>query len=317
MFFISENNSQVKVILYGTTLSCLGGFIFFIGHRMINESKNKILIEEQEKKKNEESKQNEIIKAKLIKVDQLALQLSEVQKIKIIDISDFKKIIIDNEKSIIYKGGDKQLFTFMKLDSFLQEFRKRIVGDQNDLDEGLNIEWLKSRISEEAKRKDLEKIIENIEDASAKLQGKKTKGFDSNIEKLFELGKVMKPALENQIKTMEYYRNMAVAMIVFYLNDKKIRYYEIYAAYEKLGVFDSTWQINVLNKLDNIETRLAQISNQLTELNQNFISLIESSENVASELKEINSSIMTNNMLQTITAYQTWRINKNTKTLRN
>ena len=127
----------------------------------------------------------------------------------------------------------------------------------------------------------------------------------------------MKPTLINQIRTMEYYRNMAVAMIVFYLNDNKIRYFEIYEAFEKLGVFDSTWQKNVLNKLDTIEIRLAQISNQLTELNQNFISLIESTENIISELKEINSGIITNNVLQegnnylqAITAYQVWRVKK-------
>ena len=44
----------------------------------------------------------------------------------------------------------------------------------------------------------------------------------------------MKPTLENQIKTMEFYRNMAIAMIVFYLDDKKIRYFELYEAFEKL-----------------------------------------------------------------------------------
>tara|TARA_B110000879_G_scaffold195923_1_gene265098 strand:- start:1013 stop:1474 length:462 start_codon:yes stop_codon:yes gene_type:complete len=152
---------------------------------------------------------------------------------------------------------------------------------------------------------------------SALLEGRRTKGYEANLDKLFELGNVVKPALENQTKVMEYYRNMAVAMIVFYLNDKKIRYFEIYEAFEKLGVFDSTWHKNVLNKLDNIEIRLAHINNQLTELNQNFISLVESSENIVYELKEINSSIMTNNMLQTITAYQTWRINNNTKSLKN
>ena len=84
----------------------------------------------------------------------------------------------------------------------------------------------------------------------------------------------------------------------------KIRYFEIYEAFEKLGVFDSTWQKNVLNKLDRIEFRLAQISNQLTELNQNFITLIQSSENIDAELKEIKSSIVTGNLLQGITAYQ-------------
>lgn len=251
--------------------------------------------------------------SKLIRVDKLASQLYEIQKIKIIDISNFKKIIIDNENLIINKGGDKQLFLFMRLDSFLQEFRERIVNDQNGLNDVLDIKWLKSRIIEESKRKDLEKIIENLEDGLASLDGKKTKGFDSNIEKLFDLGNVMNSVMENQIKTIEYYRNMAIAMIIFYLSDKKIRYFEIYEAFEKLGVFDSTWQKNVLNKLESIDNRLAKINNQLTELNQNFISLVQSSENIASELKEINSSIMTNNMLQAIIAYQTWRINKNTK----
>jgi hypothetical protein len=201
----------------------------------------------------------------------------------------------------------------MKIDSFLRDFRERILNDQVGLNNVLDIGLLKSRIKEETQRTDLDKVIENLNDASAKLEGYKTKGFDSNIDKLFDLGLAMKPVMENQITTLEYYKNLAFAMIVFYLNDKKIRYFEIYEAFEKLGVFDSTWQKNILNKLDNIEIRLAQINNQLTELNQNFISLIESNNNIVSELKEINSGIMTNNMLQAINAFQTWRINKNTR----
>ena len=204
----------------------------------------------------------------------------------------------------------------MKINTFLNDYRGKIISDQSGLKEVLDINWLKSRIKSEEKRNDLEKTSENLRDSLARIEGRKTTGFDSNVNNLFELGDLMKPSLENQIKTMEFYRNMAVVMIVFYLDDKKIRYFELYEAFEKLGVFDSTWQKNVLNKLDNIEIRLTQMSNQLTELNQNFISLSESSENIVLELKEINSSVMTNNMLQAITAYQTWRINKNTKSLR-
>ena len=114
----------------------------------------------------------------------------------------------------------------MKIDSFLCDFRGRIVSDQTGLNDVLDINWLKSRIIEETQRKDLDKIIENLSDTSAKLDGRRTKGFDANVDKLFELGKVMQPAMENQIKTMEYYRNMAVAMIIFYLNDKKIKYFD-------------------------------------------------------------------------------------------
>ena len=281
-----------------------------------NKQKAKAELEESSKKKEALKKSNLKLKSKLKKVDSLAKKLSEIQEIKIIDISDYKKIIIDNEKTILEKGGDNQLFSFMKINTFLNDYRGRIISDQSGLKEVLDINWLKSRIESEEKRNDLDKTLENLEDSLARIEGRKTTGFDSNVNNLFELGDLMRPTLENQIKTMDFYRNMAVVMIVFYLDDKKIRYFELYEAFEKLGVFDSTWQKNVLNKLDNIEIRLTQMSNQLTELNQNFISLSESSENIVLELKEINSSVMTNNMLQAITAYQTWRINKNTKSLR-
>jgi hypothetical protein len=297
----------------------VGVVLYFLIVRPLMK-KEKLKQEEEQKRKKEIIKEREVkkkeqaaIETKLKKADILGNQLSEIQKIEITDISDYKQLIVDNEKTINDKGGDKQLFSFIKIDSFLRDYKGRIVNDKNGLKEVIDINWLKSKITEESRRTGLDKIIENLEDSTARLEGKKGKGFDSNVDGLFKLGEVMRPTMENQIKTMVFYKNMAAAMVVFYLNDKKIRYFEIYEAFEKLGVFDSTWQKNVLNKLDNIEIRLAQISNQLTDLNQNFISLVESSENVVSELKEINSSIMSNNMLQAITAYQTWRINKNTK----
>lgn len=304
----------------------LGSFLIYIAYKQNLKFKEaskqesaqieeKKLAEEREKRTIDEKRK--IIKQNRLKnVDSLNIKLSEIKKIKITDVSDLKNIIIDNEKTILEKGGDNQLFSFMKINTFLNDYRGRIISDQSGLKKVLDIKWLKSRIESEEKRNDLDKITENLEDTLARMEGRKTTGFDSSVNSLFELGDLMKPSLENQIKTMEFYRNMAVVMIVFYLDDKKIRYFELYEAFEKLGVFDSTWQKNVLNKLDNIEIRLTQMSNQLTELNQNFISLSESSENIVLELKEINSSVMTNNMLQAITAYQTWRINKNTKSLR-
>lgn len=293
----------------------LGG-IGFLMIRSANKKQREIEEENKKSRKIESElniKRRKEIKEKSLKVDKLKTQLLEIQEIHISDISDYKKAIIANEKNIIDKGADNQLFLFMKIDSFLNDYRATIINDQIGLKDILDVNFIKSRIKKEINRDDLDKIIDNFSDVSAKLEGRKTKGFEANIEELFELGKVVKPTLKNQIKTMEYYRDMALAMIIFYLNDNKIRYFEIYEAFEKLGVFDSTWQKNVLNKLDRIEFRLAQISNQLTELNQNFISLIESSGNIAAELKEIKSSIVTSNLLQAITAYQSWKINKNTK----
>jgi hypothetical protein len=262
----------------------------------------------------EKNRENSIL-IKLKKADELKIKLDGVQDIKIPIITSYKNVLIENEKLITEKGGDNQLFSFLKVDTFLTDYRERIISDQSGLRDVLDIEWLKAKIKTEGERKDLDKIIENLSDASANLEGRETSGFDANVDKLFELGDKMKPSIENQIMTLDYYCNMASAMIVFYINDKKIRYFQIFEAFEKLGTFDSTWQKNVLNKLESIETRLSQINNQLTELNNNFISLVESSENVVSELKEINSGIITNNMLQAINAYQSWRVNNNTKHL--
>lgn len=279
------------------------------------EDANQKIIKEQNRIKL--LKEKEKTDSKIEKVNILSEHIEEIKKINIPKIEQYKKIIIENEIKIIDKGGEKQLYSFLKIDSFLKDYRGRIVADSEELADLFKINDLKKRIIEDSKRNDFEKVHENLQAGLAELEGKNPIGFDANLESMFKIGSIIKPAIENQIKTLEFYKNMAISMIVFYQNDKKIRYFEIYEAFEKLGVFDSSWQKNVLNKLDKIEVRLAQISDQLTDLNQNFISLIESSENIASELKEVNSSIMTNNMLQSITAYQTWKVNKNTKSLRN
>jgi len=123
--------------------------------------------------------------------------------------------------------------------------------------------------------------------------------------------------MENRMMTLNYFNEIASAMVVFYLSDKKILYFDIYEAFEKLGVFDSSWQKNVLSKLESIDKNLSALNDQLAELNSNFINLVNSSNEISEQLKQLNSKIDTNNMLQTITAFQTWRINQNIKRLSN
>ena len=121
------------------------------------------------------------------------------------------------------------------------------------------------------------------------------------------------PTFDAENRTLEYYHNIALASLTFYLNDKKTLYFEIKEGFERLGVFDSTWQKNVANKLDRIEIRLANLSNQLTELNSTFENLVENSNQVVKELKSIDESIMTNNALTAINTYMTWRVNTKLK----
>jgi hypothetical protein len=293
----------------------VGVIVFVAGlYYFINDARKKEQIEKEEKekslKKEKESNIQEASKTQssLKKADKIKLKFSRIQNLKITDISDYKEVIIKNEKNIVEKGGNDLLFSLMKIDTFLKNFRESIVDDKKFVTEDVpnEIDNLKLTISKN-----------NISSGQARTMLVMLKiEAEGKIDKLNKLSDLTLPLMESRIKNLEYYKNLGIAMITFYLNDKTIRFYEIYEAFEKLGTFDSTWQKSVSSKIDDIEARLAQISNQLTELtelNKNFISLVESSENIVSELKEMNSSIITNNMLQAITAYQTWRINKNTK----
>lgn len=282
--------------------------IYIIYYKLNEEKIKKLELEKSLKKEQElKTKKASEIQNNIEKADSIKIKLSEIQKLKIINVSDYKEVIIDNEKIIIDKGGNELLFNLLKIDTFLKEYRDSIVNDKKFLTEDVfkKIDELKLTISKNNNESGQAGHFIEISKIEAK----------NSINKLHNLSHITVPVFENRIKNLEYYKNLGIAMIVFYLNDKKIFFYEIYEAFERLGVFDSSWQKSISNKLDNIENQLAQISDQLTELNQNFTSLVESSEKIVHELKEINSSIITNNLLQAITAYQTWKINKNTKEL--
>lgn len=118
---------------------------------------------------------------------------------------------------------------------------------------------------------------------------------------------------ENRIKTLEFYQSIAGAMIMFYINEKNILYYEIFEAFEKLGVFDSTWQKIVLKKVENIENSLDEINDKMTLLNAKFSLIVNHNEKIVEELKKIESSSKTTNMIQAISLYQLWRNNKELK----
>ena len=293
----------------------LGGFPFYLtltyktGEKEF-EKIQKVYIEKQKKVNEEISKEKREIKNKVSKLDKLKVQLDNLKELKVPEVTQFKNIVQENEENITKIGGDNQLFSFLKIDSFLKDYRNRTVNDLNSIGNILDVDLLTKRIKEEGKRNDLEKISENLEDSLAKIEGRSTKGFDSNLDNLFKLGENIKPSLEHQIRTLEFYSNMATTMLVFYLSGKKINYFEIHSAFEKLGVFDSNWQKNVLNKLNKIEIRLSEISNELTRINDNFIELINSNDRITEELKNINSTLVTGNLLSSINVYQNWRISR-------
>jgi predicted histidine transporter YuiF (NhaC family) len=91
MFLTSKNNSNGTVIISGIVLLSVGVLLIYTTYNKKHKFSQEQLLSEQKKSEQRKSDQVKTIEAKFIKVDRLALQLSEIQKINIIEISDFKK----------------------------------------------------------------------------------------------------------------------------------------------------------------------------------------------------------------------------------
>jgi hypothetical protein len=103
--------------------------------------------------------------------------------------------------------------------------------------------------------------------------------------------------------------------LLFLLNNKQILYFEILEVFDKIGALDSSWQKRISEKMDRVENKLDLIIGGLLSLNNNFDRLLEKNDEILKSLETIDSSIKSNNLLQAITAYQVYKVNKNTKGL--
>ena len=249
----------------------------------------------------------------LERIDAVDQSILKIQILDVPSIDDFKTLIIENEGRIISDSNDQQLFAFLKLSSFLNDFQNQIKTDINTIPRLLKKEDLVEFVKNYDSRDDLVNIVEELSDNVAFLEGKDSRGVKNKLEQLLTLGENMENVLNAHILTLNYYHSMAQAMLIFYLNNKKIQYFEIFEAFEKMGVFDSTWEKNILAKINSIEIRLANIESQLLKLNNNFERLIDASDSILAELKNIDSTIRFNNLLTGIQTYQLYNFSKKTK----
>lgn len=307
-----------------------GFFVFGVYMIMKSiEQKKKKEKQKELKRKKKYNKLEEVNKKESLRHNQLDIlkgQVEDLDNIKVIDISEYKKFIIDNESKIAKEDNDK-LYQLLKIDTFLNDFRSRILFEISGIKSMMDIEYFKKKVTSESEE-EKKKIFSGKDDSAAELhrkmieklavlEGEGNKGFDWNFRKMISLGGTMKETLIDQNKTLEFYKNIALIMVLFLINGKKLNFYEIYESFEKMGVFDSTWQKNVLNKLGKIEIGIMHINKSLIQLNDNFQMVIESTEKINENLKSLEveiqnlkSSVDTGNLIQAISAYQVYRINK-------
>ena len=135
--------------------------------------------------------------------------------------------------------------------------------------------------------------------------------------------------LKNQVNTYEILVFHSINMLGALLSDDLITFYEIYESFDKLGIFNSSWENEVSEKLTNIGDKLNDLMYSIYTMEQNIVNNLNSLNyfiqegfsdlniSITNQLKEIDSSINTNNLLAGIQAYQLYKINTNTKSLRN
>jgi len=116
----------------------------------------------------------------------------------------------------------------------------------------------------------------------------------------------------------------SITMVQSLINNDMITFYEIYERLDQLNMFDSKHEKDIKKLLGEINNSLDDIMNEIRELGQDIVSSIgdlsfiteETGQLVQEGLDSVNSSIQTNNLLTGIQTYQMYKINQNTKSLK-
>jgi len=268
------------------------------------------------------------------KLNRLKEQLNDLAGIEINEVKEFKKLVLEKEQEIVEKGGDEKLFEFLKLDAFLNDFRNQIISDQGSivasdfskLEESIELEErYKTKSFNELDiaiwgfdspdgrpNRNLARI--NYMHSQIKLRAA-NKSLDSRLETLYTAGDLLRPSFEASIRNLNIYQSFAISSLVYYLNNNRIQYFEVYTAFEKMGVFDSSWQKSVKGTLKSIDAQLSSINSQLITLNSELANLAAANQNLGESIRTgldaLQSSVDSNTIVSGITAYQTWKLNKN------
>jgi hypothetical protein len=263
------------------------GYIFNKVHTLIEEPFNELERLKDKKRKEQErlEEKQELIKEdkrqKELKVSQTNV-LSELDKdgngeVDVIEGNDFNLLLKKHQNSIV-EVDRTYVQQFVKISSYLK-----------------------------TKEKNIQSIFNSIKDTP-------------NQEVLNEYVEILK----GEIHTYNLILFNSLNMIVSLVEDDMITFYEIHEMFDTLNMFDSKHEKDVSQRLTNIGDGLEslmyeirdmgnQISNSIQELS--YVTE-ESNQQLNEQLSEIDSTMKAGNLINAINAYQNYKINKNTKSLR-
>ena len=195
---------------------------------------------------------------------------------------DFMKIVKKHQKKII-KEDKKHIQEFVKLSNYLN-----------------------------TKRENIQKIFNSFNDVSE----------ISQLEEYSEL-------LKDQIHVYELFLLHSLSMVTSLVEDDYITFYEIYECFDKLNIFNSNWENEVSDKLQDIGDGIHNLIYSIEKMEKNIVSQISNltyvtqksfkklNSSITRELNSVQSLIRFNNLVSVIQTYQMYKVNLNTKSLRN
>ena len=266
-----------------TKLKQYNELIKLINDELLNKIKIKIETFEAEKRKQAAEK----------------LQKREQQRIENLNVSQdniLKELDKDGKGEVdVVEGNDFSLL--------LKKHQKSII----EIDRTYVQQFVKVSSYLKTKKNNVQLIFNSIKDTSSQ-------------EELNEYVGILK----NEIQTYSLILFNSLNMIVSLVEDDMITFYEIHESFDKLNIFNSNWENEMSQKLSNIGDGLSNLMYSIEEMGQNIANEIgelsyvteESNRMLSNQLQDIDSSLQTNNLLTGIQTYQMYKINKNTKGLR-
>jgi hypothetical protein len=201
-------------------------------------------------------------------------------------------------------NGEVDLIDGESFNKLLNKHQKSVT----EIDKNYIQKFVKISMYLKTKKKNTQNIFESISETR-------------NGKELDELMSLLK----NQIHTYELLVFHSISMITSLVESDLITFYEIYESFDQLGVFNSNWENEVSNKLNDIGDGIKDLMYSINRMELNIVNSLETltyvtedsfnelNSSISSQLSSIDSSINFNNLLTGIQTYQMYKINQNSK----
>ena len=244
-------------------------------------------------------------------------------------IEQFKKESISNKSSTYKLELENSYEKWNQLETHFDEVNNILNSKESDI-QSKEKEFQTNFIQDFIRTLNfIDENIKNSKNLNLRFQGRIERKTYESTEFIEQLNKVIES--ENFfITTNSSILFGLVDMIRSIIYDDRVRFYQIYEKFDKMRIFNSQYQNDVLNSLNSINDNLVELNsnietltNTIDKLGKELISSITElkfelsylNDTVSSQLQNISTKLDVNNLLNIVQTYQLWRINSNTKSI--